>query len=95
MDFSSLLIAVGRLLIILFIFNFPILGFMRTDLYSFYDQLQNNLASNASSIGGIIIAVSFLQAIAIFFLLIVLLKNSGAAAEESAKTESNAVLKSA
>jgi hypothetical protein len=68
---------------------------MQTDLYSFYDQLSNNLATNASSLGGIIIAVSFLQAIAIFFMLIVLLKNAGAAAEESAKTESNAVLKSA
>ena len=64
---------------------------MATNLYSFYNQLSNNLAPNSSSLAGIIIAVSFLEAIAIFFLLIVLLKQAGA---DDKSSETNANLKS-
>lgn len=42
---------------------------------NFYYQLQNNLSPAASSLGGVIIAVSFLEAISVFFLLIVINKS--------------------
>jgi hypothetical protein len=67
---------------------------MQSNLNYFYSTLTDSLSPNSLNLAAVIIAVSFLEAIAIFFLLIVLLKNSGAASEE-AKSESNAVLKSA
>ena len=67
---------------------------MQSNLNYFYRTFTDSLSPNSTNLAAIIIAVSFLEAIAIFFLLIVLLKNSGAAAEES-KSESKAVLKSA
>ncbi len=67
---------------------------MQSNLNYFYSTLTDTFSPNCLNLAAIIIAVSFLEAIAIFFLLIVLLKNSGAASEES-KSESNAVLKSA
>jgi hypothetical protein len=49
------------------------------------------LAVNASSLGGVIIAVSFLEAISVFFLLIVIFKYTG----DDRKEDKNAELKSA
>jgi|LauGreDrversion4_2_1035121.scaffolds.fasta_scaffold373070_2 hypothetical protein len=60
---------------------------MNSDLNSFYNQLQNNLAPYATSIGSVLIAVSFLQAVSIFFLLIVINKYSG---EDKPVQENNA-----
>jgi uncharacterized membrane protein len=50
---------------------------MGRNLNSFYNQLSNNLAPNASSLGGVIIAVSFLEAISVFFLLITIFRYTG------------------
>ena len=50
---------------------------MATDLNAFYNQLQNNLAPYATSIGSVLIAVSFLEALSVFFLLIVIFKFTG------------------
>ena len=51
-----------------------ILAFMGTDLNMFYDQMQNNLASYSAALGGVIIAVSFMEAISVFFILIVIFR---------------------
>ncbi len=50
---------------------------MGTDLNGFYNQLQNNLSPYAISIGSVLIAVSFLEALSVFFLLIVIFKYTG------------------
>lgn len=47
---------------------------MSSNLNAFYEQLQNNLSPSASQIGHVLIAVSFLLAISVFFLLIVINK---------------------
>jgi len=64
---------------------------MGNNLRIFYSQLQDNLAPNSSSLGGIIIAVSFLEAISVFFLLIVINKYNA----KDRKEEENAEPKSA
>jgi len=43
-------------------------------LNNFFDALQNNLAPNCSSLGGVIVAAAFLQAISVFFVLIAVLR---------------------
>ena len=50
---------------------------MSSDLNNFYSSLQNDLSPNASSLGGIIVAVAFLQAISVFFILIAILRYTG------------------
>jgi hypothetical protein len=60
---------------------------MGNDLRVFYSQLQDNLAPNSSSLGGVIIAVSFLEAISVFFLLIVINKYSAKDKKEGENAE--------
>jgi hypothetical protein len=50
---------------------------MKEDLNSLYDQLQNNLSPSSSSLGGVVIGVSFLEAISVVFLLVVIFRYYG------------------
>ena len=50
---------------------------MNTDINRLFYELQNNLGPASSSLGGVIIAVSFLEAILCFFLLIVIFRFTG------------------
>ena len=47
---------------------------MKTDLNLMYSTMESDLAPTASSLGGVIIAVSFMEAISVFCLLIVILR---------------------
>lgn len=64
---------------------------MGRNLNAFYSQLGDHLAADASSLGGVIIAVSFLEAISVFFLLITIFRYTGKDDENHNNAEQNKV----
>lgn len=58
---------------------------MADDIRMLLSDLQNNFSPKAQALGGVIIAVSFLLFVSMFFLLIVVFKYKGLYEDESSK----------